>query len=81
MESAETIQDERVDDGEEYRRLQEQHQECERRLEELSHSSLLSQQDEMEEKRIKKMKLSLKDRMASLKRRATARLTPSPVTA
>lgn len=61
----------------EFRRLHQEHQECERRLEELQHKSLLSQDDEIEEKKIKVHKLALKDRMEHLVRehegmRATA---------
>lgn len=61
----------------EFRRLHDEHQECERRLEELNHKSLPSQDDEIEEKRIKVHKLALKDRMELLVRqydgmRATA---------
>jgi uncharacterized protein YdcH (DUF465 family) len=61
----------------EFRRLHDEHQQCERRLEELNHMSLLSQDDEIEEKRIKVHKLALKDRMEMLVRqydgmRATA---------
>jgi uncharacterized protein YdcH (DUF465 family) len=60
-----------------FRRLHEEHQECERRLEELSSKSLLSQEDEVEEKKIKVHKLALKDRMEQIVRsqdeaRATA---------
>ncbi len=46
-----------------FRRLHDEHQECERRLEELKNKSLLSQDDEIEEKKIKIHKLALKDRM------------------
>ena len=61
----------------EFRRLQAEHQQCERRLEELRHNSLLSQEDEIEEKKIKVHKLALKDRMELMVRehegmRATA---------
>ena len=37
----------------EFRRLHDDHQECERRLEELNAKSLLSQDDEIEEKKLK----------------------------
>lgn len=61
----------------EYRRLHEDHQECERRLDEINAKSLLSQDDEIEEKKLKVHKLALKDRMEQLVRshlemRATA---------
>lgn len=47
----------------EFQRLHQEHQDCERRLEELQGKSLLSQDDEIEEKKIKVHKLALKDRM------------------
>ncbi|HKI86386.1 MAG TPA: YdcH family protein [Thermoanaerobaculia bacterium] len=50
------------------RRLREEHQECERRLEEINQRSLLSQEDEIEEKRLKLHKLHLKDRIEMLLR-------------
>ncbi len=51
-----------------FQRLHDEHQECERRLEELKTKSLLSQEDEIEEKRIKIHKLALKDRMEQMVR-------------
>lgn len=51
-----------------FRRLFEEHQEYERRLEEINHKSLLSQDDEVEEKRIKLHKLALKDQMEQILR-------------
>lgn len=61
----------------EFRRLHDEHQQCESRLEELRSKSLLSQEVEIEEKRIKVHKLALKDRMEFMVRdhediRATA---------
>ncbi|HUF78653.1 MAG TPA: hypothetical protein VMR44_07055 [Thermoanaerobaculia bacterium] len=61
----------------EFRRLHDEHQQCESRLEELRTKSLLSQEVEIEEKRIKVHKLALKDRMEFMVRdhediRATA---------
>jgi uncharacterized protein YdcH (DUF465 family) len=51
-----------------YRRLQQEHQEYEQRLEELNAKSLLSPEDEAEEKRIKLHKLRLKDEMEQILR-------------
>lgn len=51
-----------------FRRLFEEHQEYERRLEEINHKSLLSQDDEVEEKKIKLHKLALKDQMEQILR-------------
>jgi len=52
----------------EFRRLYEEHKEYKRRLEELSHKSLLSEEDEAEEKKIKLHKLVLKDQMEEILR-------------
>ena len=52
----------------EFRDLFEKHQEFERRLEVLSVQSLLSEEDELEEKQIKRQKLFLKDRMEAILR-------------
>ena len=52
----------------EFRDLYEKHQIFEQRLEELSVKSLLSEEDELEEKQIKRQKLFLKDRMEEILR-------------
>lgn len=52
----------------EFRALFEKHQEFERRLEVLATQSLLSEEDELEEKQIKRQKLYLKDRMEQMLR-------------
>lgn len=62
-EDHDTLMDELLSTDPEFRQLHQEHQECERRLEELQHLSLLSQEDEIEEKKIKVHKLALKDRM------------------
>ncbi len=49
--------------NETYRRLHDEHRECEARLAQLSQRSLPSEEDEAEEKRLKVHKLALKDRM------------------
>ena len=51
-----------------FRRLYQEHQEYERRLDELNQKSLFSQDDEIEEKKIKLHKLVLKDRMEEILR-------------
>lgn len=56
----------RTDD--EFRRLYEEHQEYDRRLQEINQKSLLSQEDEAEEKKIKLHKLMLKDHMEQILR-------------
>jgi len=52
----------------EFRSLHEEHQEYERRLQEINQKSLLSQEDEIEEKKIKLHKLTLKDHMEQILR-------------
>lgn len=62
------LKEELIRTDDDFRRLHEEHQEYERRLQELSHKSLLSQDDEIEEKKIKLHKLALKDRMEEILR-------------
>ena len=52
----------------EFRRLHDEHHNHEVRLHELAEKSRLSEDEEMEEKRLKKEKLLLKDRMEALAR-------------
>jgi uncharacterized protein YdcH (DUF465 family) len=68
MTSRDALKEELIATDDEFRRLYEQHQGYERRLAELAQKSLLSQEDEIEEKQIKRHKLILKDRMAELLR-------------
>ncbi len=51
--------------------LQLQHQDHERRLEELRSKAFLTPDEEIEEKRLKKLKLYLKDQMEHLRRTAS----------
>jgi len=51
--------------------LRKTHQLHERRLEELKQKSWLTPDEEIEEKRLKKLKLQLKDQMADLRRNAS----------
>ena len=53
----------------EFRRLHDEHQDCERRLEDLHQKSSLSEEDELTAKQIKRHKLFLKDRIEKLKSR------------
>lgn len=67
-EDHDTLVRELLESDDEFRRLHQEHQECENRLEELQHMSLLSQEDEIEEKKLKVHKLALKDRMEQIVR-------------
>ena len=51
--------------------LQLEHQDHERRLEELRSRAFLTPDEEMEEKRLKKLKLYLKDQMERLRQTAS----------
>ena len=62
------LKDELIETDEEYRRLHEEHLACKERLHEINQKSLLSQEDEIEEKKIKLHKLTLKDKMEHLLR-------------
>ena len=52
----------------EYHRLHAEHQDHEQRLRELATKPRLSEEEELEEKRLKKEKLLLKDRMEAIAR-------------
>ena len=54
-----------------FEQLQTEHRDHERRLEELKKRSWLTPEEEMEEKRLKKLKLHLKDQMERLRRAAS----------
>ncbi len=62
------LKQELLETNDEFRRLYEEHQDYERRLEELHQKTLPSQEDELEAKRIKLEKLRLKDRMEAILR-------------
>ena len=52
--------------NDEFRKLHEEHQACESRLEILKGKSFLTEGEKLEEREIKKRKLALKDRMYAL---------------
>jgi uncharacterized protein YdcH (DUF465 family) len=68
MSNRDDLKTELIQTDEQFRQLYEEHSECERRLADLNQKSLLSQEDEDEEKRIKRHKLTLKDQMEELLR-------------
>jgi uncharacterized protein len=68
MSHSDDLKAELIETDEQFRRLYEEHREYERRLSELNQKSLLSQDDEIEEKKIKLHKLVLKDRMEQILR-------------
>jgi uncharacterized protein YdcH (DUF465 family) len=60
--------------NEEFRKLLADHREHERRLAELATKTYLSSDEEIEEKKLKKEKLHLKDRMEQIAREHRARV-------
>ncbi len=68
MESSEAIRDRlaREDDG--YRRLLAKHHEYDQRLEELRSRRFLTDEEKVEEVRLKKLKLAMKDQMEAMVR-------------
>lgn len=72
-----TLKEELLATNEEFRSLHDKHQDCERRLAELHQKSLLSEEDELEEKQIKRQKLFLKDQMEAIRRQYKTEETPA----
>jgi len=68
MPNRDDLKEELIQTDEQFRRLYEEHKAYERRLAEINQKSLLSQDDEIEEKKIKLHKLVLKDRMEEILR-------------
>lgn len=68
MMNDQALKEELLETSDEFRRLHEEHQSCERRLDEINQLSLLSQDDELEAKKLKLHKLALKDQMHELMR-------------
>ena len=63
-----SVRESPLSDNEEYRRLREQHQEYESRLDTLTQKVVLSDEEQVEEITLKKKKLQLKDRMEAIAR-------------
>jgi uncharacterized protein YdcH (DUF465 family) len=71
----EEIKHELADNYEEFRILMRDHHERERRLAQLASKPFLSTDEEIEEKRLKKEKLYMKDRMEEIAREHRARVS------
>ncbi|MEM9290643.1 MAG: YdcH family protein [Acidobacteriota bacterium] len=71
MSDLDPLKEDLIQNDEAFRRLHEEHQEYEQRLDAINAKSLRSPEDEIEEKRIKLHKLRLKDEMASILRQQT----------
>jgi len=71
----EELKRELTDTHEEFRTLMKSHRSHERRLAELASKTFLTTDEEMEEKRLKKEKLHLKDRMEEIAREHRARVS------
>ena len=68
MPNQDALKEELIQTDEQFRHLFEEHRTCEHRLTEINQKTLLSQDDEIEEKKIKLHKLVLKDRMEEILR-------------
>ena len=68
MPNLDALRQELIASNEEFRQLVAEHQQCEAQLTALHQKTLLSQEDEIQEKQIKVHKLALKDRMEQLLR-------------
>ena len=65
---AESIREQLLASDERFRQLAEQHAAYSQQLESLLHKSRLSEDEQIEEIRLKKLKLRLKDEMAEIER-------------
>lgn len=66
IDTVDTVKDELIHSNADFRSLWEEHQEYKRRLEQIKTRSLPSEEDEVEMKRIKLHKLTLKDKMEAM---------------
>ncbi|MDX1631999.1 MAG: YdcH family protein [Thermoanaerobaculia bacterium] len=74
--ATDALKNELIENDSDFRQLHEQHQKLEEKLEGLYSRSLLSQEDEIELKRIKHEKLRLKDQMLfKMRQHESARAT------
>lgn len=58
-----TLRERLLEESEEFRRLVEEHRQCEERLDFLRHKGALTEEEALEERLLKKKKLALKDKM------------------
>lgn len=68
MTTLDPVRQELLETDESFRKLFDEHQSCEHRLDAIRAKSLPSEDDEMEVKKIKLHKLALKDRMEAIVR-------------
>lgn len=68
MTEYDALKEELIASDDQFRRLFEEHQSCERELDTIHKKSLLSEEDEFAEKRLKRHKLTLKDQMFAMMR-------------
>lgn len=65
-----SLRDRLLSENDEYRRLDEQHHEYDRRLSALTDKAVLTDEEQVEETTLKKKKLQLKDKMEAIARQA-----------
>jgi ribosomal-protein-alanine N-acetyltransferase len=68
--NSDPVRDHLLKDNEEFRRLDEQHRDLDKRLQVLTDKVVLSDEEQVEETTLKKKKLQLKDRMEAIARQA-----------
>jgi hypothetical protein len=68
--NSDPIREHLLRDNEEYRRLDEQHRDFDRRLAALTDKVVLTDEEQLEETTLKKKKLQLKDRMEAIARQS-----------
>jgi uncharacterized protein YdcH (DUF465 family) len=74
--NSDPIREHLLRDNEEYRRLDEQHRDYDKRLSTLTDKVVLTDEEQLEETTLKKKKLQLKDRMEAIARQARSTAQP-----